>query len=109
MRYLVVGTGGPGFASPEEAIEVLESVVLPSFKEFVRLEKAKKIRAGGLPVADRAFVFVAEAKSNDELDQMLRKIPVWGLLDWEVTPLQTFSGRAKQERQILRDLKRKKK
>jgi hypothetical protein len=109
MRYLVVGTGGPGFASPEEAIEVLENIVLPTFKEFVRLEKAKKIIAGGLPVADRAFVFIAEAKSNDELDQMLRKIPMWGLLDWEVTPLQTFSGRAKQERQILRDLKKKNK
>jgi hypothetical protein len=109
MRYLVVGTGGPGFASPEEAIEVLENIVLPTFKEFITLEKRKKIIAGGLPVADRAFVFIAEAKSNDELDQMLRKIPMWGLLDWEVTPLQTFSGRAKQERQNLRELKRKKK
>ncbi len=39
MRYLVVGSGGPGFASEEDAVEVLENVVLPSFAEFVRLEK----------------------------------------------------------------------
>lgn len=107
MRYLVIGSGGPGFASKEEAVEVLESVVLPSFTELVRLEKEKKIIAGGLPVGDRSFVFIVEAKSNDELDKMLRKIPMWGTLDWEVTALQTFSGRAEQERQAVKELKRK--
>ena len=75
MKYLVVASGGPGFAYPEEALEVLQSVILPSFKEILSLEKRKKIIAGGLPVGERTFVFIAEAKSNDELDQMLRKIP----------------------------------
>ena len=107
MRYLVVGSGGPGFASKEEAREILESVVLPSFNEFIRLEKEKKIIAGGLPVGDRTFVFIVEAKSNDELDKMLRKIPMWGTLDWEVTALQTFSGRAEQERLAVKELKKK--
>jgi len=106
MRYLVVGSGGPGFGSPEEAVEVLDSVVLPSFDELVQLEKKKKIVAGGLPVGDRAFVFIVEAKSNDELDNLLRKIPMWGSLDWEVTPLQTFAARAKQERQSVREYKK---
>jgi hypothetical protein len=106
MKYLVVASGGPGFASPEEAVEVLEGVILPSFKQIMELEKRKKIIAGGLPVGDRAFVFITEAKSNDELDQMLRKLPIWGELDWEVTALQTFRGRAKQERQTVRELKK---
>lgn len=106
MKYLVVASGGPGFASPEEAVEVLQSVILPSFKELIELEKRKKIIAGGVPVGDRAFVFIAEAKSNDELDQMLRRLPMWGRLDWEVTALQTFSGRAKQERQAVRELRK---
>jgi hypothetical protein len=30
-KYLVIGSGGPGFSSPEEAIKVLEEIVLPSF------------------------------------------------------------------------------
>ena len=106
MKYLVVGSGGPGFASPEEAVEILQGVILPTFKQIIELEKKKKITAGGLPVGDRTFVFIAEAKSNDELDQMLRKLPMWGELDWEVTALQTFSGRAKQERQAVREIKK---
>jgi len=106
MKYLVVGTGGPGFDYPEEAVEVLEESVLPSFKELVRLEKTNKIKAGGLPVGDRSLVFILEAKSNDEADKVLRGLPIWGSLEWEVTPLQTFSGRARQERQALREIKR---
>lgn len=105
MKYLVVGSGGPGFASPEEALDVLQSTILPSFNQLIELQKKKKID-GGLPVGDRAFVFIAEAKSNEELDQMLRNLPMWGELDWEVTALQTFKGRATQERQAIRDIKK---
>lgn len=52
MKYLVVGSGGPGFASPEEAVDVLQSVILPGFRELIELEKRKKITAGGLPIGD---------------------------------------------------------
>ena len=106
MKYLVTGSGGPGFASPEKAVSILEEIILPSFDKLIWLEKKKRILAGGLPVGDRAFVFIAEASSNEELDKMLRELPMWGALDWEVTPLQTFTGRADQEREIIRKLKR---
>jgi hypothetical protein len=106
MKYLVIGSGGPGFASPGEAVSILEEIILPSFDKLIWLEKKKRILAGGLPVGDRAFVFIAEAASNEELDKMLRELPMWGALDWEVTPLQTFTGRADQEREIIRKLKR---
>ena len=105
MKYLVSGTAGPGFGSPEEALHVLESVILPSFETLMKLERQKKIVAGGLPVGDRAFVFIMEAKSNEEVDQTLREIPMWGALDWEVVALQSFKGRADQERQIVKKLK----
>jgi hypothetical protein len=105
MKYLVVGSGGPGFASSDEALHVLESIILPSFDELIALEKENKILGGGLPVGDRSFVFIAEAVSNDELDKMLRNIPMWGSLDWEVTALQTFLGRADQERVYVNALK----
>ena len=51
MKYLVVGSGGPGFASPEEAVDVLQAVILPSFTQLIELQKKKKIIDGGLPVA----------------------------------------------------------
>jgi muconolactone delta-isomerase len=51
-------------------------------------------------------VFIVEASSNEELDQMLRELPMWGSLDWEVTALQTFAGRAAQERTLVKELKK---
>ena len=106
MRYLVIASGGPGFASDEEAIEVLEGMVFPTFDQLIKLEDEKKILAGGLPVGDRAFAFVIEAASNEELDDLLRNLPMWGSLDWEVTPLQTFKGRAAKERSAVAELKK---
>ena len=107
MKYMVSGSEGPGFASPEEAVEILEEVVLPTFDALMKLEAQKKIAAGGLPVGDRAFVFIAEAASNEELDRLLRSIPAWGVLDWHVTPLQSFAGRAAQERDLVKQFKKR--
>ena len=100
MKYLVNATEGPGFATPEEAVEVLEELVLPTFDALMELEKKGRI-VGGLPVGERSFVFIAEAASNDELDAMLRALPLWGILDWEVTPLQTVARRAEIEREVV--------
>jgi len=106
MKYLVIGSEGPGFGSPEETLAVLEKGILPTFDALMKLESDKKILAGGLPVGDRAFVFIVEASSNEEVDQMLRSIPAWGALKWKVTALQTFAGRAAQEREIVKELKK---
>ena len=107
MKYMVSGSEGPGFASPEEAVEILEEVVLPTFDVLMKLEARKKIVAGGLPVGDRAFVFIVEAASNEELDRLLRSIPAWGILEWQVTPLQSFAGRAAQERDLVKQFKKR--
>jgi hypothetical protein len=107
MKYLVTGSEGPGFATPEEAVEILEEVVLPTFDVLMKLEAQKKIAAGGLPVGDRAFIFIVEAASNEELDRLLRSIPAWGVLEWHVTPLQSFAGRAAQERDVVKQFKKR--
>jgi hypothetical protein len=100
MKYLVVGSRGPGFDSPDSMVPILKGVILPSFDMLMKWEKEGKILAGGLPVGERAFVFIAEAASNDDLDRLLRTLPMWGALDWEVSALQSFAGRAQQEREI---------
>ncbi len=51
MKYLVVGSGGPGFNTPEEALYVLENVVLPSFDQLIDLFRR--------PVVDRNLVAAA--------------------------------------------------
>ena len=79
MKYLVTGSEGPGFTSPQQAVEVLESGILPMFDALMKLEADKKILAGGLPVGDRAFVFILEAASHEAVDQLLRDLPAWGV------------------------------
>jgi Muconolactone delta-isomerase len=83
----------------------LEKGILPSFDAVKKLEEDGKILAGGLPVGDRVFTFIAEATSHEELDRMLRNIPAWRVLQWEVTPLQSITARAAQEREIIEELK----
>lgn len=103
MKYLVQATAGPVFDTPGETAQLLEKLVLPSFDMLIRWEKAN-ILTGGLPVGDRALVFVVEADTNQSLDAMLRSIPMWGMLQWEVTPLISFAERATIEREILKKI-----
>ena len=106
MKYLVMGTEGPGFFSADEAIEILENVVLPAFSELEELESDGAI-VGGVPIGERSLVFIIEADSHDDVDRTLRSFPMWGAMEWEVTPLQDFESRSAQEREILKDLKKK--
>ncbi len=104
MQYLVSASEGPGYASPEETLKFLEDQVLPLFESLMRLENEKKILAGGVPVGDRALVFIVEAGSHGEVDRMLRVLPMWSLFKWDVIALETFAGRAAQEREFVRRL-----
>ncbi|RMD97568.1 MAG: hypothetical protein D6814_09230 [Calditrichaeota bacterium] len=104
--YLVVGSEGPGFATPKEAIMVLEKGILPTFEALLKLKKEKKIVAAGLPLGDRAIIFVMQAASNSEVDKTLRSLPAWSALKWKVTALESLSGRMAQERAILEQLKK---
>ena len=106
MTYLVKGSSGPVSLSVEEMAQLLENVVIPSLDQLARLEKEGKV-TGGLPVGQRAFVFIVEASSNEELDQMLRSLPIWGGMEWKVIPLQSFSGREGMEKNILTEMKKK--
>lgn len=107
MRYLVTGSSGPVSTNAEDMMDLLEDFVLPGFETLKRLESENRIVAGGVPVSERAIVFIADVASNEELDQMLRSLPFWGVLDWQVTPLQSFEGRAFHERKILQQLKKR--
>jgi hypothetical protein len=53
MQYLVKGTPGLLPPSPEQAIALLEGVVLPAFEYVSKLKAEGKVLAGGLPVGDR--------------------------------------------------------
>ena len=105
MQYLVEGARGPLPASPEQALALLEGIVIPHFEHVIKLKTEGKILAGGVPVGDRAFVFIVEAASNDEADRIVRDMPAWGLLQWKVTPLQSVEARADMERKVVQALR----
>lgn len=106
MKYLVIGNEGQGFFSSEEAIEMLENIVIPAFEELEDLESEGAL-VGGVPIGERALAFIVEAESHEDVDRTLRSMPIWNVLEWEVTPLVDFESRAKQERDVLKDLKKR--
>lgn len=101
MKYLVSGSGGPGLGSPEEAKEMLDNIVHPSFEALMKLESEGKMLGGGLPVGDRAIVFILEVSSHAEVDTIIQQMPIWSMLEWQVIPLQDFAGRMEQEKSML--------
>ena len=101
-QYLVLGKGGPGLGTPEEGLALLENFVLPTLDQ---LGANDAVLAGGLPVGERALAFIIEAESNAAADEMIRQLPMWSLITWEVTPLQSFAARAAIERGTVEHLK----
>ena len=106
MKFLVKGTSGPVSLLSADMAQLLETVVVPSLNQLAKWEKEGKV-TGGLPVGQRAFVFIVEASSNEEVDQLLRSLPIWGGMEWKVIPLQSFSGREGMEQNILSEMKKK--
>lgn len=103
--YLVTTADGPGFASPDDAAMVLEKGILPTFAMLKELKKQKKIITVGFPAGSRTLVIIMEAESHDEVDQLLRALPAWGVFSWKVKPLQTLEARDAMEKTILKKLK----
>jgi len=103
--YLVIGSDGPGFTSPQEEIQGLEKAILPTFDMLLKLQKEGKIIASGLPIGDRAILFIMKASSNHEVDAIIRSLPAWTALKWKVKALESIAGRAEQERAIVKNLK----
>ena len=88
-------------SNPEQAIELLEQLIVPSLES---LAADTKIRAGGLLVGSRAGVFLVAAKSHDEVTELVRALPAWGVWGWKVTPLESFTHRAELEKQVIKGL-----
>src|ERR1035437_7712316 len=91
MKFLLIGKD-IGFTTPvaaEQLAGMLEGVFIPSFRALEKWEKEGKA-TGGLFAAQRAGAVIIEASSGEELSSMMKGLPFWGLLNWEVIPLQTF-------------------
>jgi hypothetical protein len=91
---------GP-LADPAQQAAISRDKVLPGQEMLAQLEREGRIVAGGAVAGVRKVVFVVEAESNDDLGDLIGKLPIWGINRWTVQPLQTFAKRAAQTRRHL--------
>jgi len=104
MLYLVEfeATQAGTATSREQTIERLNTLIIPTIES---LGKSGTVRAGGTAVGAFAGAFVVEAKSKDEVTDLLRALPASGIMQWKVPPLETFAHRADIEKKIVQGLR----
>lgn len=100
MRYLItIDNVDPNTALiAEQAVQLREQVVIPTWNECAKLEAENKIVAGGVAAGSEHSILIVEAASLDELNQLVQGLPAWGRLKIAVTPLQDFSETVAQQR-----------
>jgi hypothetical protein len=103
VEFEATQTGIP--TGREQTIERLEKLVIPSLES---LGKDGKVRAGGITVGTLAGAFVVEAKSKDEVTELLRALPAQGIMQWKLTPLETFARWADIEKKVVQRLRAQK-
>lgn len=107
MLYLVTGENienSPG-NDPKQLAQMIETAIIPSLEAMSKLQKDGKIVAGGLYAGARKGVAIVNAKSNEEVSQIVRSLPFWGLLYWTVTPLESFEEGVKGNQDMLKQAK----
>ena len=103
VKFEASEAGAP--TTREQAIELLDTLIVPSLEG---LANNNKIQAGGLLVGARAGVFIVKANSHDDVTEMVRGLPAWGVWSWNVMPRETFAHRAALEKRVVQGLRTKK-
>jgi hypothetical protein len=106
MLFLVSGEWvEPGALLPAEQLPpILEQVVLPSLEMLAGWEEQGKVH-GGVFAGERAGAWVVEAASGEEIGQLLTSLPFWGLVKWQVRPLQSARSTAERDRRVAEQIK----
>jgi muconolactone delta-isomerase len=105
MRFLVtidgsdIGVGMP----PERLGQVVAQMVIPSIEQLAQWEREGRIHGGGYTAA-RGSVFMIDADSSEEVDQLLTSLPFWGLVKVDVKPLISASAMLERAQAISQRL-----
>ena len=93
MRFLVTidGSNAGSGMPPERIAQVRQQMVVPGVERLARWEQEGRIHGGGFTGA-RGSVFVIEADSSEEVDQLVTGLPHWGLTKVDVKPLISMSS-----------------
>lgn len=106
MSYFVSGTWIEvgALVNPQQVAQFLEQAVIPSLEQFARWEEQGKI-TGGVFAGERETAFVLNAASAEEVGQLLTSLPFWGMMKWQVRPLQSMRSAVERERKLLSQVK----
>jgi muconolactone delta-isomerase len=84
MLFFVKATLPDG---PPVPSEVWLGMVVSTWEVIKQLENDGKVLAGGAIIGRRAGLVIADVDSNEELSEMLNRLPLSAYLEWEVVPL----------------------
>lgn len=62
-------------------------MIASTWQAIKQLENNGKVITGGAYIGQRAGCVIVDVESNEELSDILNRIPLSGYLDWEVVPL----------------------
>ncbi len=100
MMYLVSAEFIENSVTPEAFPQVWESVIRPSLETLAKMADEKKL-TGGVLAGQRAGAFIIDAQSNEEVGTVLGNLPFWGLIKWNVTPLQSMRSAIERDRKAV--------
>jgi len=104
MLYLVSGVFIEGSVTSETFPQVWDQVIRPSLESLAKMADEKKL-TGGILAGQRAGAFVIDVQSNEEVGAILAGLPFWGLIKWDVTPLQSIRSAVERDRKAVEALK----
>ncbi len=67
--------------------EMWLGMVVSTWEVIKQLENDGKVKAGGAIIGQRAGLVIADVSSNEELSEMLNRLPLSAYLEWDVKPL----------------------
>jgi len=67
--------------------ELYLGMVVSTWEVIKQLENDGKVVAGGALIGQRSGIVIADVASNEELSEMLNRLPLSAYLEWEVVPL----------------------
>ncbi|MBI3926542.1 MAG: hypothetical protein HY319_13460 [Armatimonadetes bacterium] len=104
LFHVTMTRQGPESLDPATTARLLEEMVLPTFRKLEETRKSGKLQ-GGLITGKRALAFVMEAASIEELDAYIQGLPLWAMMDVDVSPLTPFESRAKADARLAEQMK----
>ena len=99
MRFLVTIEGSDALVGmpPERLVQVVDQMVIPGVEKLAQWEQEGRIHDGGYTAA-RGGVFIVDADSSEEVDQLVTSLPHWGLVKVDVKPLISHSAMLERAR-----------